>query len=279
MDRRTQLIELQRNWKPPEELTRSCPRPVRLSGGGKGLLVAAVALFAGALAGSAILAGFGARQAEEQRLLGDHGAEASAVVTRVWRSRGEERQPWVAYQFTAGGHIYERQVKAPLQIWKTLQSGSFLPVRYLPSNPKLNHPLEWQDKPMPVWIPYLVGAVLAAFGCICAFSMLGQRRLVEDGRPAPAVVTKLTKTQHGKVTHYEFALLSGAVVKGKNGPSHHPPAVDSTICVLYDPFNPRRNAPYPLSLVRPAFLPHQRTPLPSTAKPSAARRGYLLLHR
>jgi hypothetical protein len=127
-------------------------------------------------------------------------------------------------------------------------------VRYLPSDPAVNHPRGWQEKPMPVWIPYLVAAGLAVAGWLAMRGILSQKRLLAEGRPAPALVTRHTRTQHGKTMHYEFVLLSGAIAKGRSGPARKPPAVGSTICVLYDPENPRRNAPYPLSLVKPTWL-------------------------
>lgn len=258
MDRRTQLIEIRQHWKPPEELARSIPRLVRLTGAGKALLVLAAVLFAGALCGGIVLEMVRAREADEQHFLRDEGTDTDAVVTRVWRGRGDDKPPWVAYRFTSGAGSHEGELKAPLRIWRTLQAGSTLRVRYLPSNPNLNHPVEWRQQVMPVAIPYVVGAVPSLFACLLIFTIRRQRRLVEEGRPAPALVTKLTKTKDGQTIHYEFSLLSGALTNGKGGPSKHPPALDSTICVLYDPDDPRRAAPYPLSLVEPAFFPRQK---------------------
>jgi hypothetical protein len=254
MDNRIRLLELQRRWTPPDGLDRSRPRPVRLTGAGKAVLRVAVALFVGALAAGIALEFVASREAEAQRLLQEQGVNTEGRITRLWRSRGEDKQPWVAYRFTAQGHVYERRAKAPLRIWRNLQVGSDLPVRYLPSNPVLNHPCDWQQKPMPAWIPYLVAAGLAVPGRLVMLGIRSQRRLLAEGRPAPALVTRHTQTQHGKTIHYEFPVLSGAIAKGRSGPTRKPPAPGATICVLYEPENPRRNAPYPLSLVKPAYL-------------------------
>lgn len=254
MNPRIQLVELQRSWTPPDGLDRCRPRPVGLTGGGKAVLALTVALFVGALGAGIVLEITGAREAEEQRLLREQGADTEGRVTRVWRSRNDSKQPWVAYRFTAQGRTYERQAKATLQVWRNLRAGSELPVRYLPSNPVLNHPRGWQQKAMPVWIPYLVAAALIAFGWLATQAIRSQRWLLAHGRPAPALVTRHTETQHGKTIYYEFPLLSGAIAKGQSGPSSKPPTPGSTICVFYDPDNPRKNAPYPLSLVKPASL-------------------------
>ena len=73
----------------------------------------------------------------------------------------------------------------------------------------------------------------------------------------PDRVTRHSKADHtahgasvGKKFHFEFPLLSGAVAEGEAGSAKTPPAVGSTICVLYDPETPSRNAVYPLSFVR-----------------------------
>jgi hypothetical protein len=64
------------------------------------------------------------------------------------------------------------------------------------------------------------------------------------------------RSSHGRELgnnyYYEFPILSGAIAEGKSGPCKNPPVIGSTIPVVYDPENPRRNAPYPFALVRPA---------------------------
>lgn len=254
MDNRIRLLELQRSWTPPDGLDRSRPRPVRLNGAGKALLSVAVALLVGSPVAGVALQLTVSREAQTQRLLQEQGANTEGRITRLWRSRDEDKQPWVAYGFTVQGRVYERRAKVPLRIWRNLQVGSDLPIRYLPSDPALSHPRDWQEKPMPVWIPGLVAAGQALAGGLIMRRILSQRRLLAEGRPAPALVTRHTHTQHGKIIHYEFPLLSGAIAQGRSGPAKKPPMPGSIICVLYDPENPRRNAPYPLPLVKPAYL-------------------------
>jgi hypothetical protein len=55
---------------------------------------------------------------------------------------------------------------------------------------------------------------------------------------------------HGKFLKYEFSLAGGGVEKGSGGSTRKPPAIGSTICILYDRDNPRRNAPYPFDMTR-----------------------------
>jgi hypothetical protein len=104
---------------------------------------------------------------------------------------------------------------------------------------------------MPIWVPFLVGSSLAAGGAVLVLILRRQLRLLSEGRPALAVVTRYSYAQHGaKNIHYEFPLLSGGMAKGRSGPIRRLPAIGATLCVIYDRENPRRNAPYPLEMAR-----------------------------
>ena len=237
------------NWTPPDGLGYSSLRPVQLTGAGIALLVVAAALLLGAVAAAIGLGTTARRQAEDHRLLQEQGVNADARITRVWRSSDKDQQHLVSYRFTVEEREYVARKTVPARIWQTLKAGSSLPVRFLPSNPKVNHPIEWDETPMPDWVPYLVFAVLAAIACLCAIQLRNQMRLLTEGRPAPGIVTGQRRTKDGTVIRYEFTLLNGATAKGR-GQSRRPPAIGSPVCVLYDPENPRRNAPYPLRLVK-----------------------------
>ena len=128
-----------------------------------------------------------------------------------------------------------------------------------PSNPGLNCPSYLTRQGMPRWLPFGIGFIMAAGGAAIALAVRRQTRLLADGRAAPALVTRLSNVardshggNHGRKYYYEFPVLSGAIAKGHGGPTKRFPAVGSTLCVLYDPDNPAKNAPYPLSLVRVA---------------------------
>jgi hypothetical protein len=92
---------------------------------------------------------------------------------------------------------------------------------------------------------------------LCLFVIQRQRRLLADGRAAPALVTQHNRhrTSHGgtyRTLVYEFPLMSGGVASGKSHTSRTAPEVGSVICIIYDPDSPQRNTVYPMSLVTPA---------------------------
>jgi hypothetical protein len=237
------------NWTPPDGLGYSSLRPVQLTGSGIALLVVAGAMLLGAVAAGIGLGTTARRQVKEIRLLQEQGVNTDALITRVWRSTGKDQQHLVSYRFTAEEREFTARKGAPPRIWQTLRAGSSLSVRYLPSNPKVNHPIGWDETPMPNWVPYLVFAELAVIAVILAMLLRKQMQLLTEGRPAPGIVTGHRRTKNGTVIRYEFQLLNGATAKGR-GQSRRPPAVGAQICVLYDPENPRRNAAYPLRLVK-----------------------------
>jgi hypothetical protein len=213
------------------------------------MLVLAGAMLLGAVAAGIGLGTTARRQAKDLRLLSEQGVNTDAQITRVWRGTGKDQQHLVSYRFTAEEREYAARKGVPPRIWQTLRAGSSLPVRYLPSNPKVNHPTGWDDTPMPNWVPYLVFGELAVIAVVLAMLLRRQMQLLTEGRPAPGIVTGHRRTKNGTVIRYEFQLLNGATAKGR-GQSRRPPAIGAPICVLYDPENPRRNAPYPLCLVK-----------------------------
>jgi len=261
MNTRTQLGELGRHWTPPAGLDRSRPRMVSLTVSGKALLALAVALGLSAMAAGGGLGAIAARQTEESRLLQRDSMVTEGRITKLWRSSGEDKQPWVAYRFIRQGRAYDQNAKIPLRVWKDLRVGSDLPVHYVPFRPDLNYPFDFSKKPMPLWIPFVVAVGLAAGSFLATLPVRRERRLLADGRAAPGLVTHYGKAEHGshgaelgRKYYYVFPLLSGAIAKGQAGPIKNPPAIGSTITVLYDPDNPHRNAPHPFSMVKLTHL-------------------------
>ncbi len=245
-----QLETLRQSWKPPRELSRALPREVQLTIGGILLMGLALLLFAGALAAYMAIQGAAVKQVRRQALLTQQGVTTQATITRLWRRNDKERQPMVTYRFEHSGRIYAASTSVSPKTWEQMREGSPLSVRYVPSDPDINHPEDWPASRIPAWLPMVVALCLAALGVFVFYWVGRQKRLLSEGRPAPAVVTRYTSGQHGsKYAHYEFA-AGGTVAKGATGVSRGSPKIGDTVCVLYDPEKPRRNVCYPMSLVK-----------------------------
>lgn len=249
MDRHRELSQMQREWKAPVELASSTPREVELSGGGKVVAGLAVACLLAAAASAIGLSRVASRQASNSQAI-EAGAETQATITRHWRSGDKESTRRIAYAFDYQGRRYEGRVKTPRAIWGRLSVGSSIRVRFAPDRPELNHPVEWKTGNMPWWIPGAIAAGLVAVAALIVWLLRRQLALLADGRPAVAMVTEHKRGQHGHAAVYEFLLLGGGVGKGRAGEARKPPAIGSTLTVIYDRENPRRNAIYPMCMVR-----------------------------
>ena len=246
-------------WIPPDGLDRCRPREVRLTSEGKGLIVLAYLLLAGGLAGGIALGFVANRQAEEARLLREESVVTEGSVTRLWRRGNNNRERWMSYRYIVDGQAYGRSVKLSSATWARLRTGNQIPVHYIPSRPDLSYPLQSPRSPLPFWVPFAVASGAAVVYLLLILHVRGQARLLAEGRAAPGNVTKLSKPHRsshgsdlGQKVFYEFRLLSGAVAHGHAGPLKNAPEAGSTITIVYDSEAPRRNAPYPLSLVTPA---------------------------
>jgi hypothetical protein len=244
------FAEIRKDWKQPPELRTALPREIRLAGHGIALTVIALLFFAGALAAYIGLSTASARGARESALLQQQGTDADAVITRLWRRSDKERQPMVDYQFEYGGKVYGASVRAPVRIWRTLETGGRLPIRFVPSRPGLSHPREWPRSIVPAFLAPALGISFAAAGGFMLLFLQREKRLLAEGQPAPAIVTRIGRTQHGKVVYYDFQPRGSSALHGRTGPVSKAPGVGDVICVLYDPEKPRRNRVYPMRLVR-----------------------------
>jgi hypothetical protein len=237
-------------WKPPEGLNRSWPRRTALTRPGIALSVVSAVFLAGGLLGVAAAARQGRRKQAEARQMRAEGRETEGVVTRMWRG-GENNDAFsVEYRFTVDGRVYGGGGSVEKGHWMSLGVGMPIAVRYLPSAPDRNYPSA--DPPYTaVWAGPLMFGFMAVLGARLPFKLRRQRRLLESGRPAPAVVTRLKKMrEEGQYTvYYEFPLLDGARCQGHSRFRRETPE-GSAICILYDPDDPSRSAPYPLSLVK-----------------------------
>lgn len=249
------LAELQRAFVAPPRLATSRPRPVQLTAGGRVLVAVAMVLFAGGVVGGLALFHEAGDQADTARALVDRGVVTAGEVTRLWPSGDSFRR--VRYRFVVDGRAFESTERVSTARRRALHVGSPIEVRYVPGDPQENDLGGTPRQSLPIWLPFVVATAAAAIGLVCLVVINGQRRLLTDGRAAPAIVTSHQRhhTTHGG-THrsltYEFPLLNGAIAKGRSQTSSKPPAVGAVICVIYDPDRPARSMAYPFSLVQPA---------------------------
>lgn len=240
----------------PPALYQSRPRDVRLSGGGRALATVAILLCLAAPAIGVLLERQNRMDRIERDALLQSGVVTNGVVMRLKRDSKESSRATVYYEFAADGRAFEAHARIPMSRWKTLRAGGAVPIRYATADPHWSIPDGVEPRVQPAALPYLVSPLPLVIALICFLALREQRRLLSDGRAALAVIktTKKRRTQHGSYWQvvYEFPLMNGSAQTGSVQAAGKALDVGTSIAVVYDDEHPRRNRPYPLSLVRVA---------------------------
>jgi len=174
-----------------------------------------------------------------------HGSqETTAVVTGLRRTGHGDRL--VSYAFTAHGAALAGECAVPWEHWRGLREAGPLPIRFLPSNPAINHPAAWEGPDSDMWwVACVLSAFIAATGIWGAVIPLRRdRELVAKGAAAAGVILKCFQGGRGGwVANYQFRTEDGTTAQGTS-PCPNRLEIGSTVCVLYLPQAPRRNQPY-----------------------------------
>jgi Protein of unknown function (DUF3592) len=201
------------------------------------------------------------RQNENESLtrrLEFEGRQTNASVTRLWAAMGGAMGYLVNFDYAVDSQIHHGSAPVALKHWKSIHVGAPLEIRYLASDPSRAFPAADPPNSQNHWLMVIamVGWILLfmfGFAAVYASPILRQRRLLARGLAARGVVTRCNESSKGRRTgyfwYYDFFLPDGATCQGKRFSSSQA-AVGTTITVLHDPKNPRRNAVYPMGAVR-----------------------------
>jgi len=233
----------------PPELMVPLPRETRISSAGIATAIVST-LFLTAAAAFIGWACFHMVQMNRQvQELRTNGRDAVAQIQQLWRSaRSATRN--VRYTFPANGVTVTGESTVPNDLWMRMQKSTPLYIRYLPSDPTINHPAAWEDSPYATWPAFFVPVTLLLFGVLFLRQLRLQEQLVSEGLAAPAQIMKISRgSKKGWAISYEFRTLDGRIAAGRAWINKQQD-VGSTICVLYLSGNPRRSLPYPLACYR-----------------------------
>jgi hypothetical protein len=228
----------------PSELSGSRPRRLRLSKNGVRMATAAAVMLMLAVGFALSFAIGTVPQLQNEKALRHDGIETVGEITRLW-SQGRPIVLKVSYTFVVAGVSYTGEARVPDRFWHGLRDAASLPIRYLPANPAISHPADWEWSAFSDWDSLaapIVGAALALFLLVPLFS---ERRLVAKGLPAVGEITQCTPGRRGGFSvSFDFRAQDGSITKGR-GWSESRQQAGERVCVLYFPQNPRRNLSYP----------------------------------
>ena len=137
----------------------------------------------------------------------------------------------------------------PEDNWRRLRTGGTMPIRYVPSDPTINHPAAWEISTVPDWMPFLVPALFVGVGIMFLTLLRRQARIAAEGVPVPGFVTTCFRVKSGWVVRYRFSTKDGDNARG-SGQAASRLEEGTAVCVLYLPQNPKRNQMYPLTFYR-----------------------------
>ena len=234
-------VALPEGWTAPRELTGALPRKTRMASGGVTLVVGAAVFL---LLGSAclfVVFGMAAQEMARTAELRRGSREATGVVTELRLGRGAVE---VSYTFTADGTAFMGKCYVPAAHRAGLLVAGAIPIRFLSSNPAMNHPAEWEGPDAGRWVPGgVVGTFIALIGVPLIIQLRRDRQLVAEGVAAAGLIVKCSpRAKGGWDAKYQFRRQDGRVARGSSYSDRL--EVGSTVCVLYLPQNPRRNKIY-----------------------------------
>lgn len=246
------LRRMRDGWSPPAGLERTPPRPVRMTGAGVAVVVTAVLLAAGAVTEFTILSLRASGDSARTRRLLAEGRATTGAIVRVYHSTGKHTRHTAVYEFDVAGETFRRSAPVSSAAVRQLARGAPVAVRYLPDNPSESRLPEYErPSGIPLWLGPLIALPLLFTAGLLGRRLAARRRLLEEGRAAPAIVTGYgIKSDKGREVRYEFPTLSGARKTGKYGPVQNSklPALGDRLVIVYDPNEPECSARYPLEL-------------------------------
>ena len=221
----------------PQELIGPVPREVGLSGKGITLWIIAALL----LALIPLFAIWFCLQLQNRTALRRDGRVVTGEVTRIWTTRAPNES--VRYTFTVDDEAYSGKADIPVNFVRRFRESDNILVRYLPANPRINHPDAWEWSVNSYWGLYcfMIFAVMMSNTIITI--LLRERRLVCEGVIAIGAVTRSKQDKDAIRIEYKFRTEDGRLFVG-TGVSSITEIINANILVLYLPQNPKRNSPY-----------------------------------
>jgi hypothetical protein len=233
-------IPLQTSSNMPSELSGQVPRIVRLSDSSQVALRMLAVLVAITVIGCLWYGNYVIREVQQRSALRLDGVEVTGEITQL--KRAGKGPDVVHYTFIVSGKTFAGMTDVTAELMPSLQQSNRIIVRYLPSDPTVNHPAWWEWSLLSEW-PVIF--ILLAFGLASSatsISFFKARKVLVYGKPAAG-----TLKSHGsgsRKASYEFLTPTGTRVTGNDYISDLR-QVGSSVWIVYMPENPRRNVLYP----------------------------------
>lgn len=235
----------------PAELQQRLPRKTRVAARGIYYLVGSFVISIFLLAFAAMALRKTARDVRNGRELARDGLLAYTGDVQS----GGMHLATVYYTFNFDGRLYRGEAALPPKYLNKIndysRSRNFA-VLFLPRDPSINHPYDWQDDESYSFslIAYVLIAIAMIQWAVLGKFILRDRQLARNGVAAVGSVTKCSYGRNGGIlVRYEFRDTEGLLTEG-HGEYPARRERDEQICVLYLPEESEKSRPYPLVFFR-----------------------------
>jgi hypothetical protein len=198
---------------PPGELAGPAPRKVAFcstSGTYIVMLIAFLAAIFGVWVAVSLV-----RHTQHRALLRKNSREVVGRVTDT--VAGRDGKTYVEYSFTVEGVTYFGNTQEPSSRgpWDALTRSHPILIRYLSSNPAINHPAAWEWSVRMNLDGYIFTIFFTTMGGIGVAYLMRERKLASEGRAAAGLVTSCTPQRRWFQVEYEFHTEEGESLTGK----------------------------------------------------------------
>jgi hypothetical protein len=175
-------------------------------------------------------------------VLRQEGNEANGEVTQSYPGRG--RSVYVEYRFSVNGKSYSGGARMIAKEYRVQAPGERIVIRYLPNDPRVNQPNNWEWFSAWEVLFYLMG--LTFLGGAGALVVVGwrKRQLMRIGTVVEGRVTGCQPDRNQFLAYYEFTTEDNAWFEGSARMSDEC-EVGKSIPIIYLRSNPERNDYYP----------------------------------
>ena len=233
--------------KVPSELTGPLPRKVQMSEGDArfGLMLVWLFFVGGSIFLGSLFYDY-VTQFQQRAALRGNSREVVGEVTGFSYPRLAPMS--IDYSFVVNGVIYSGEANKPATPRRgtSFDKHDQIRIKFLPSNPAVNHPSAWEWSPAIGWITTAGSVFFWTIGGVTLAVLLRDRKLAREGKVAAAVVTSCTRKDRRFDVEYEFCIGDGPPIKGKSDCADEFGA-GARVWILYLPQKPQRNNMYPLS--------------------------------
>lgn len=168
------------------------------------------------------------------------GHEAKGEVIKSYTGRGGVD---VEYRFSVGGVLYSNRARMIADAYRVQAPGEKITIRYLPKDPRINQPINWQWFSVG-WVVFdLFGLGLLVVVGVCIIAGFRERKLSRMGVVVEGRVTGCVSDRKLFKVYYEFTTQDNVSLEGTAELPEEREA-GTAIPVIYLRSNPKRNDCY-----------------------------------